>query len=63
MQGNRIRERRKALKMTQDELSKKAGVSRATISAIENGDEVDIKVSTLKALADALKCKAHSLFT
>ena len=63
MQGNRIRERRKALKMTQDELSKKAGVSRATISAIENGDEVDIKVSTLKALADALRCKAHSLFT
>lgn len=62
MQGNKIRERRQALKMTQAELSKKAKVSRATISAIENGTEIDVKVSTLKALADALKCKVQHLF-
>ena len=58
----RIRERRKVLKMTQEELSLKSGLSRATISAIENGEDVDIRVSTLKRLADALKCKPHSLF-
>lgn len=58
----RIRERRTALKMTQAELSLKSGLSRATISAIENGEDVDIRVSTLKALAEALKCKPHSLF-
>ena len=63
MKGNRIRERRIALKMTQDELHHKSGISRATISALENGDVANVKVSTLKALAVALKCKPHSLFT
>lgn len=63
MRGNRIKERRIALKMTQQDLADKADLSRATISALENGEGVDIKVSTLKALADALKCKPHSLFT
>lgn len=62
MKGNRIRERRIALKMTQDDLSIKSGISRATISALENDETADVKVSTLKALADALKCKPHSLF-
>lgn len=63
MKGNRIRERRIALKMTQDDLSVKSGISRATISALENDETADVKVSTIKALAVALKCKPHSLFT
>lgn len=58
----RIKERREALKMTQAELAEKSGLSRATISAIENNGLSDIKVSTLKALAEALRCKPHSLF-
>lgn len=62
MAENRIKERREALKMTQTELADKSGISRATISALENGGKTDIKVSTLKALADALKCKPHFLF-
>lgn len=35
--GYRIRELREAMKMTQEELADKSGVSRGTISALENG--------------------------
>jgi len=34
---NRLRELRKAMNMTQEELSKKVGVSRQSIIAIESG--------------------------
>ena len=37
--GAAIRERRKALKMTQAQLALASGISAATISAIENGKE------------------------
>lgn len=62
MGENRIRERREKLNMTQAELAKKADVTRQTISALESGKKVDMKVSTLKAIADALKCKPQYLF-
>ncbi len=62
MEKNRIKERRMELKMTQEELCAKTGLSRATISALENNEDADMKVSTLKALALALECKPHSLF-
>lgn len=62
MGENRIRERREKLRMTQAELAEKSGISRQTISALESGDKVDVKVSTIKALADALKCKPTFLF-
>lgn len=62
MGANRIRERREKLRMTQSELAEKANVSRQTISALESGNKVDVKVSTIKALADALKCKPQYLF-
>lgn len=62
MEKNRIKERRMELKMTQEELCAKTGLSRATISALENNEDADMKVSTLRALADALECKPHSLF-
>ena len=42
--------------MTQEELALKSRISRATISKIENGEEVEVKVSTLLALAQALEC-------
>jgi len=59
----RIKERREELKMAQSELVEKTGLSRATISLLENGGDIDIKISTLKALADALDCPPSSLFT
>ena len=50
--------------MTQEELERRSGVSRQTISAIEN-DKVraeDVKVGTLLALASALKTTIDRLF-
>ena len=50
-----IRNRRKELGMSQDELAKKVGyTSRSTIARIENG-EIDISRSKVIAFAEALK--------
>ena len=50
-----IRNRRKELGMSQDELAKKVGyTSRSTIARIENG-EIDISRSKIIAFAEALK--------
>lgn len=49
-----IAERRKALRMSQEELSRKSGISRQTISAIESGKSVDVLVGTLASIATAL---------
>ena len=62
MNGNRIRERRERLKMTQEQLAKKTQISRQTISALESGSQTDVKISTIKILAEALKCKPSYLF-
>lgn len=50
----RIKERRKELHMTQDELAIAAGYSgRSSISAIEKG-EFDLSIDKLNAIAEAL---------
>lgn len=41
--------------LTQNELAEKASVSRATIIKLESGEETEVKIGTLKALASALK--------
>lgn len=53
MDFHRIREARKAAGITQDELAKKLGVNRATISKYETG-AIDLPSSQLQRLADAL---------
>ncbi len=57
-----IRDRRKKMGISQMELIKRSGISKATISAIENGADIDVKVSTLRSLASALECSISSLF-
>ena len=52
--GQKIRDRRKSMKMSQEELAKKSNISRARLSAIENGKCRDILVSTLTNIASAL---------
>jgi transcriptional regulator with XRE-family HTH domain len=42
--------------LSQEKLALKSNISRATISKIESWEEVEVKVSTLKALAQALEC-------
>ena len=58
----RIKEIRKKKRMTQKELSELAGISRTTISKLENGEECEIMVGTLNAIANALKVSVRSLF-
>jgi len=62
--GYRVKEIREERNMTQEELERISGVSRQTISAIEN-DKVkagEVKVGTLLALAAALQTTIDNLF-
>lgn len=58
----RVKEIREQLNMSQAELEQKSGISRQTISAIENDRLEDTKVGTLMALANALGTTIDNLF-
>lgn len=60
--GYRIKEVREAANLTQEELSEKSGVSRGTISALENGTERNTSTKTLLKLAVALETTIDALF-
>lgn len=53
--GDRIRNRRKDLKLSADELAKMIGKDRATIYRYEKGDIETLPTSVLEVLAKALK--------
>lgn len=59
----RIRELREKKKLTQEQLAQKSGVSRTTIIQLENNDEHEAMVGTLKSLAAALEAPVSKLFT
>ena len=52
--GSQIAERRKTLKLSQAALSRKAGISRATLDALENGRAGELGFSKLTKLLAAL---------
>ena len=52
--GGQIAERRKTLKLSQAELSRKANVSRATLDALENGRAGELGFSKITKLLAAL---------
>ena len=52
--GEQIAERRKTLKLSQSALSRKAGVSRATLDALENGRSSELGFSKVAKLLAAL---------
>ncbi len=52
--GERIAERRRTLKFSQAELSRKAGLSRATVDALENGRARELGFSKVTRLLAAL---------
>lgn len=58
---NRIRSRRKELKLSQEELAKRCGVSRQTVNAIEN-DKYDPTLSLAFRLAGELHVTVDGLF-
>ena len=56
----KIKELREKKGITQ--LAKESGVSRTTIILLENGEEHEPKVGTLKAIANALGVPVSKLF-
>lgn len=60
--GRRIKERRELLRMSQEDLSKKSGVSRQTISNLENNPEKGVSTKTLEKIAAALETTVATLF-
>ena len=58
---NRIREIRKGLGISQEELAKKCGVSRQTVNAIEN-NKYDPTLSLAFRLAMELQIRVDELF-
>ena len=58
----KITEWRKAKGLTQDELSKKSGVSRAIISGLESGRITVTTTDTLLRIARALECSVNDIF-
>ncbi len=60
--GYKIKEIRESKHMTQDELAQKSGISRVTISAMENGVERNTTSRTLVKLAEALGVTIDQIF-
>ena len=60
--GYRIKDLREEKGMTQEDLSEKSGVSRGTISALENGIERTTTTKTLLKIAKALETTVDQLF-
>lgn len=60
--GNRIRERRLALGLSQTELGRMVGYSHRAISMLELGQWRDPRVSVALKLARALKCRVEDIF-
>lgn len=60
--GDKIRERRLFLRLSQAELAEKAGLSRQMISLIENGKAVNISINTMKSIASALDSSVEEIF-
>ncbi len=52
--GGQIAERRKTLKFSQTDLSRKAGLSRATLDALENGRAGELGFSKVTRLLTAI---------
>ncbi len=60
--GYKIKDRREYLRMSQEELSAKSGISRQTISSIENNPEKSVSTKTLEKIASALDTTIGKLF-
>ena len=60
--GKRVKQCRERLGISQEELAEKSGVSRGTISALENGVDRTTTSKTLVKLAQALNTSVDRIF-
>lgn len=59
---NRLKEMRELVGVSQEELAKKSGISRTTISEIETNKKMVVTNITLERLANALNLKITDIF-
>lgn len=59
---NKVKEIRIEMKLSQEELANKSGLSRYLISRIENGDDVNITKNTMISISNALNKKVTDVF-
>lgn len=57
-----VKKKREELGISQEELSKKSGVSRTIISALETKNDTITSTMTLLKIADALGCNVSDIF-
>lgn len=62
MVKNRLKEIRIERGLSQEELAEKSGISRATISKIENNEEASISTKTIAKLSEVLGAKPSEIF-
>ena len=59
---NRLKELRIERNMSQEELSELSGISRTTLSKIENNEEVNVNTRTIAKLAEVFNVKPSEIF-
>lgn len=59
---NSIKKQRKIMKLSQEELAKKSGVSRTIISELETQKKMVTTNTTIEKIAKALNCKVSDIF-
>lgn len=59
---NRVKEFREKENLTQEELAKKASVSRNTISSIETESNTNVTYEVMEKIANALNRKVATIF-
>ena len=59
---NRLKEYRELQGISQEELSEKTGLSRTTISKIENNEEVNVNTRTIVKLAEVFGVAPGEIF-
>lgn len=59
---NRLKAFREEHGMSQEELSEKTGLSRTTISKIENNEEVNVNTKTIAKIAEVFNVAPSEIF-
>ena len=59
---NRLKELREERGISQEKLAELSGLSRATLSKIENNEEVGVNTRTIAKLADVFNVKPSDIF-